>query len=139
MNSFIETHKYLLKYSIKPSIQRTAIMNFLLKNHIHPTVDEIYSALNPQMPTLSKTTVYNTLGLFAERGAVRVLTIDEKNARYDADVSAHAHFICNSCSKVFDFFNVDPGVFNHPDAQGFKINKTEISYSGLCPQCLKSN
>jgi Fe2+ or Zn2+ uptake regulation protein len=110
-------------------------MNFLLKNRIHPTIDEIYSALSPNMPTLSKTTVYNTLDLFVEKGAVRALAIDERNARYDVDISAHAHFICRSCGKVHDIFNVNPTYFQLPQSDKFQIDAVEISYSGICDVC----
>lgn len=139
MQSIIQTHQYLLQHSIKPSVQRTAIMDFLLNNRIHPTVDEIYMSLSPQMPTLSKTTVYNTLGLFAERGAVRMLTLDEKNTRYDVDVSAHAHFMCKTCGKVYDLFNVKPEVFQLPETNGFKIDTAEVSYTGICSKCSSAN
>ena len=66
-------------------MQRMAIMDFLIANRIHPTADEIYNALYPTIPTLSKTTVYNTLKLFTEQGAVKALVIDEKNVRFDID------------------------------------------------------
>lgn len=135
MNSYLQTHRYLLQYSIKPSVQRTAVMDYLMKNRTHPTIDEIYSALSPSMPTLSKTTVYNTLNLFLEKGAVQQLVIDEKNARYDVDTSAHAHFICKSCGKVHDIFNLKPESFELPDNTGFLIHSVEISYSGICNQC----
>lgn len=135
MNSYLQTHRYLLQYSIKPSVQRTAVMDYLMKNRTHPTIDEIYSALSPSMPTLSKTTVYNTLNLFLEKGAVQQLVIDEKNARYDVDTSAHAHFICKSCGKVHDIFNLKPETFELPDNTGFSIHSVEISYSGICNQC----
>ena len=68
----------LQNYGIHPSVQRIAIMDYLLKNHTHPTVDEVYVALCKVIPTLSKTTVYNTLRLFSEHGAALMLTIDEK-------------------------------------------------------------
>ena len=35
----------LQNYGIHPSVQRIAIMDYLLKNHTHPTVDEVYVAL----------------------------------------------------------------------------------------------
>jgi len=135
MDNLSQTHQYLLQHSIKPSVQRTAIMDFLLNNKIHPTVDEIYMTLSSGMPTLSKTTIYNTLGLFAEKGAVRVLTLDEKNTRYDANVSAHAHFMCRLCSKVSDLYNVSPVVFELPESVEFKIETVEISYVGVCDKC----
>jgi len=131
----LESHQYLRQFSIKPSVQRSAVMNFLLNNRIHPTIDEIYMALSPSMPTLSKTTVYNTLDLFVEKGAVRELVIDEKNARYDVDTSAHAHFICKSCGKVHDIFNVNPSYFELPENDMFTIDCVEISYSGICKSC----
>ena len=127
----LQTHNYLSQFSIKPSVQRSAVMDFLLKNRIHPTIDEIYSALSPTMPTLSKTTVYNTLDLFVERGAVRALAIDEKNARYDVDVSAHAHLMCRSCGAIRDIFNLDSALFQIPQTM-FKIDTVEISYFGIC-------
>jgi len=133
-----ESHEHLMKYSIKPSVQRSAVMDFLLKNRIHPTIDEIYMALNPYMPTLSKTTVYNTLDLFVQKGAVRALALDEKNARYDVDVSSHAHFMCNSCGKVHDIFNLNPQLFDFPKETPFTIEAVEISYTGKCHECIES-
>lgn len=138
VNHIAQTHRYLLDFSIKPSIQRTVIMDFLLNNRIHPTIDEIYLALSPTMPTLSKTTVYNTLDLFVEKGAVRVLGIDDKNARYDVDTSEHAHFLCKSCGKVSDIFNLNPLLYQLPISEEFLIQEVEISYSGIC-NCCKGN
>ena len=135
MYSVADSHQYLRKFSIKPSVQRTAVMDFLLNNRIHPTIDEIYTALSPSMPTLSKTTVYNTLDLFVEKGAVQALVIDDKNARYDVDVSAHAHFICKSCGAVRDIFNLSPELFILPQAADFDIHSVEISYTGICKHC----
>ncbi len=135
MLTTLESHKYLRQHSIKPSVQRTAVMDYLMNNRTHPTIDEIYLALCPNMPTLSKTTVYNTLDIFVERGAVRALVIDEKNARYDIDVSAHAHFICRSCGKVHDIFNLKSELFEFPKLSRFSINAVEISYSGICDKC----
>lgn len=131
----VQTHRYLQQYSIKPSMQRTAVMEYLMQNKIHPTIDEIFTALSPIMPTLSKTTVYNTLDLFVEKGAVQVLTIDEKNARYDVDISKHAHFFCKSCGKVHDIFNLNSEIFTLPNSPMFTINSVEISYSGICNTC----
>ena len=58
---------YLKEHNIKPSYQRMKIFQYLLDNHNHPTVDTIYKALCTEIPTLSKTTVYNTLNLFIQQ------------------------------------------------------------------------
>ena len=64
MDIKINPQEYLQSYGIKPSLQRIAIMEYLIENRIHPTVEDIYEALYIKVPTLSKTTVYNTIKLF---------------------------------------------------------------------------
>ena len=133
--TYMQAHRYLMQYSIRPSVQRTAVMEYLMNHKTHPTVDEIYLALSPGIPTLSKTTVYNTLNLFIEKGAVQMLTIDEKNARYDADISKHAHFYCNSCGKVLDFMLPKPEALEIPANSQFNIQSMQLSYYGVCKNC----
>ena len=72
----------LLEHNIKPSMQRIAIMEYLMEHPIHPSADDIYTALSPSMPTLSKTTVYNTLKLFSDnlkKDDVLTVTFDLEN------------------------------------------------------------
>lgn len=135
MYTMSDSHQYLRKFSIKPSVQRTAVMDFLLNNRIHPTIDEIYLALSPSMPTLSKTTVYNTLNIFVDRGAVQTLLLDEKNARYDVDISGHAHFICHSCGSISDIFSLPASMYTLPESDDFNIKSVEIAYAGICKKC----
>mgnify|MGYP003302804091 CR=1 FL=1 len=71
----MKTYNYLLEHGIKPSMQRIAIMDYLLTHKDHPSIDAIFMALSKKMPTLSKTTVYNTLKLFVENGAAQMLKI----------------------------------------------------------------
>lgn len=133
----VNTYNYLLSYRIKPSQQRIAIMEYLLKHRIHPSVEEVYSALSPSMPTLSKTTVYNTLKLFTEQGAAQMLTIDEKNVCFDGDVSLHAHFLCKKCGTVYDLpmQNALKEVMGM-DMEGHAITEVHQYYKGICKNCL---
>lgn len=93
----------LRRYNIKPSVQRMAVLDYLMTHHTHPTADTIFNALYPSIPTLSKATVYNTLNLLTEQGVIQMITIDEKNARFDARETPHLHFRCNECGEIFDF------------------------------------
>jgi len=132
--SITEAQKYLLGHGIKPSAQRLAIVSYLADHRIHPTVEDIYSALSVSMPTLSRTTIYNTLKLFAEQGAVQTLVIDEKNVRYDIDTSAHAHFQCLKCNRVYDIWLNQPLAV--PENQGhLMILETHLYYKGYCERC----
>lgn len=137
MNNAFET---LSRYNIKPSPQRMAIMTYLLEHKTHPTIEEIYKSLSPDMPTLSKTTIYNTLKLFVENGAASMLTINEKTTCYDYNTSPHAHFICKKCNKVTDlFYGVENMIPSRQEIEGNRIVDMQVYYRGICKDCLKEN
>lgn len=137
MNNAFET---LSRYNIKPSPQRMAIMTYLLEHKTHPTIEEIYKSLSPDMPTLSKTTIYNTLKLFVENGATSMLTINEKTTCYDYDTSPHAHFICKKCNKVTDlFYGVENMIPSKQEIEDNRIVDMQVYYRGICKDCLKEN
>lgn len=136
----MNVYEYLLSFQIKPSVQRIAIMDYLLKHKTHPCIDEIYLALCKDIPTLSKTTVYNTLKLFIEHGAARMLTIDERNACFDGDLSAHAHFQCKVCGKITDIpIKQEETEMENLQGKGFSIEEVHHYYKGICPECLEKN
>lgn len=124
----------LLEKNIRPSLQRMAVYGYLLDNHTHPTADAIYSALSPSMPTLSKTTVYNTLRQFVECGLVQSVTIEDGELRYDADTSNHVHFKCVKCGGIYD---VMEKIELPPEKipQGFTVEKTQTNVWGKCSLC----
>jgi len=130
-------YELLVAHQIKPSLQRMALLDDLLQNRTHPTVEEVYGRLSPKIPTLSKTTVYNTLRLFAEKGVAQMLTIEEQRLRFDADMRPHAHFLCKTCGKVYDLFGVEPIGDNPIELiEGHRVLETQIYYHGICKKCL---
>lgn len=123
---------------IQPSVQRIRIYEFLWNNRIHPTVDDIYERLHPEIPTLSRTTVYNTMKLFMESGLVQPLVIEEKEIRYDIDTSHHGHFKCEQCGSVFDFRAESSETGVYPELAGFMIKERHLYFKGLCKNCVKN-
>lgn len=135
MSLIKSAHEYLIQYGIKPSVQRIAIMDFLIRHRIHPTVEDIYNALVLSIPTLSKTTVYNTLKLFVEQGALLSLVIDEKNVRFDIDISNHAHFHCLGCGQVYDVVVENINGIDTKTIDGFTVTEMHLYYKGYCKEC----
>ena len=135
MDSIVTAQDYLAKYGIKPSVQRIAIMEYLMAHRTHPNTDEIYTVLIKWMPTLSKTTVYNTLKLFTEQGVLTALGIDDRNIRYDIDISDHAHFICLGCGKVYDIpvEHLDKLIVRGEEE--LTITEIHLYYKGYCKLC----
>lgn len=129
---------FLKSHGIKPSFQRIRIFEYLLNNPVHPTVDEIYQHLVAEIPTLSKTTVYNTLNLFIEKQITQMITIEENEARYDALTSTHGHFKCERCEKVYDF-ETDISHIDTTEINGFQVNQKHIYFRGFCVACIKKH
>lgn len=121
---------------VKASPQRVAVLDYLMEHHTHPNVDDIYAALHPDYPTLSRTTVYNTLRLLTESGVVQTLSIDERNAHYDADVTPHAHFICTACRTIIDIPLREAALDAMAELpREMQVESTQLYFRGLCPAC----
>lgn len=130
------TFDYLNNHGVKPSVQRMAVMGYLLENHTHPTADDVYQALLPDLPTLSKTTVYNTLKLLVEQGAALQLTIDERNVCYDAITKPHAHFLCRRCNKVYDLHLEQKELIALAAIpRDFEVDSSQLYFRGCCKKC----
>lgn len=133
-----EIKRYLLKHHIKPSYSRLKIFEYLAATQTHPTVDEIYNALVEEMPTLSKTTVYNTLSIFIQENITRVINIEDNELRYDADITNHGHFKCEQCNAIYDF-DIDLNFLKTGGLDNFNIKQKSVCYKGICFSCLDND
>lgn len=133
MKNMIERLK---EYDIAPSIQRIKILEYLQKNRTHPTADMIYRALVKDVPTLSKTTVYNTLKTFAEKGILTALTLFGNEIRYEYNTKPHIHFKCIHCGKIYDLVK-SFDVFKTKKIEGHEITEHHVNLKGVCKKCLK--
>jgi Fur family transcriptional regulator, peroxide stress response regulator len=134
MNYIVERLK---SSSIKPSYARIKIMEYLLKHPVHPTVEEIYQNLVKEIPTLSKTTVYNTLDLFIRHGLARMITIEENETRYDAETGHHGHFKCETCGGIYDFLVEEDG-WHTRGIKDFVVTEKHVYFKGICKKCLQA-
>lgn len=131
-----EAYERLVSCGVRPSMQRLAIMKYLLTHHTHPTVEEVYQGICGEIKTLSRTTVYNTLRLFSEHNAARMITIDEHRVCYDGDVHPHVHFYCRNCGRVYDLFDEEAPYLAKPrNIEGHLIDEMQLYYKGVCHQC----
>ena len=136
--SFDELKKEVKQKGINLSHQRLKVLEYLYQNQCHPTVDQIFIDLHKDMPTLSKTTVYNTLRVLVGAGLVRILTIEDNETRYDIVVENHGHFKCESCGTIFNF-RIDVDLLISEDLIKFKIEDKNVFFKGICPRCLSND
>ncbi len=124
----------LQRCNIRPTYPRIKVLAYLMTGRAHPTADEIYSSLVREIPSLSKMTVYNTLKLLAQAKLIRVVNIGDKELRYDAIMTKHGHFKCDSCGVICDF-PVDSDAIAVEGLDGCTITEKDVLVRGLCPQC----
>lgn len=135
-----EAYDRLLNNGVRPSAQRLAIMQYLLGHTTHPTIDEVYKAVNQEIPSLSRTTVYNTLRLFADHHAAQMITIDDHRVCYDGDVRPHVHFFCKRCGRVIDLFGERaPHLLRPKNVGGNLVEEEQLYYKGVCAECRRKS
>jgi len=126
--------------ALRPTAQRFAVLEFLAKDPIHATAEDIFQALNRNDPRASRATVYNNLRSLQKAGLVREVVSEGKAARYDANLHRHHHFVCDSCGKVEDIAWFDlPASAGRPALAGKKISTYEIVFRGECHRCTATN
>ena len=133
-----DVRQLLVEKGISASRPRMAILNYMLTHYNHPTADDIFRDLRTEVSSLSLTTVYNTLKLFAEKGICLSLTINEKQVHFDGHTHPHSHFLCNRCGKVYDL----PQPEIHLDAsmlEGHNVTDVHCYYKGICSECMKKS
>ncbi len=77
---------------IRVTAQRMQIAELLLGAPQHLSAEQITEALQGRGVEVSKATVYNTLNLFAARGLIRQLAVDDTRSWFDSNVQPHYHF-----------------------------------------------
>lgn len=95
----------LTRHDIQPTLQRLEIAQALFARDMHLSADDVLKLVNQDSPRVSKATVYNTLGLFAEKGLIREVIVDPSRVFYDPNTIDHHHF-----------YNVDTGELLDIDA-----------------------
>jgi len=130
-----KTFRELFKeVEISPSYTRIRIYEYLEREGHHPTADEVYKALISELPTLSKTTVYNTLKLFIDKGLVKQVILESTESRYELVRHEHAHFVCEKCHEIYDIPAMKLEI-NLDKLPGYTINDQDVQLKGICPNC----
>jgi len=116
--------------------QKSFILNYLKSVKTHPSAEAVYKEVRKKLPSISQGTVYRVLNNFKNKGEVlAILTKD--NVHFDADISDHAHFICEKCGNVFDVIDEcsNCGILKNKKTKVGVINKYQIKFYGICTKC----
>ena len=132
------TKEYQLRSrGLQVTAQRLAVME-AVKSNSHATTEELTEVVRGKIGSISRQSVYDTLGIFADRGLIRRIQPTGSVARYEDRVGDnHHHLVCRGCGLIFD---IDCAVGSTPcltadDDRGFEIDEAEVVYWGRCPDC----
>ncbi len=137
MKSVQEVLETLRAKGMKITPQRIAILEILEDNTSHPSAEQIYQELNQRYPSISFTTVYNTLETLCKIGQVQMLNIDHERRHYDPDTSTHHHAMCRHCGHIMDVFE-DYSDLRAPRQlkDSFTIQAHQVQFYGVCHRCM---
>jgi Fe2+ or Zn2+ uptake regulation protein len=111
--------------------QRRAVLRFLDGNLDHPSAARIYEAVTADLPVSSRATVYNTLALLVQLGAVGLVRGTDGEMRYDPNTAPHHHLSCDQCGRLEDVpATAVTLLLRGQPAAG------EVRFTGRCPTCL---
>ena len=120
----------------KATSQRILIWGALVNDLSHPTADDLYCRLKPQLPSLSQATLYNVLNELVEWGEIRRFDTGDGRIHFDPDTSGHAELVCMRCHRVMDAPVGSVPEHRVPErVASFRIVSHSEQYFGYCPDC----
>jgi Fur family ferric uptake transcriptional regulator len=135
--SFDRSGSGLLMVRERDTRQRDAIRSVIRDSRRPLSPGEVLDAARPSVNALGLATVYRTLKLLVEEGAVQVITLPGESPRYEMAESAHHHhFQCVVCRRVFDVPGC-PGDLHRLAPRGFSVEHHDVTLYGRCPGCPK--
>ncbi len=118
------------------SSKREAIFKTIAGTKSHPSAKWVYEQLKDEIPNLSLGTVYRNIALFKEQGKVISVASVNGEERIDADISDHAHFVCESCGCVYDLFSSELSPLEKElTRNSFEITRKNVVFHGICKNC----
>lgn len=127
----------LREHGLQVTAQRIAVLR-AVADHPHGTADELSEVVRDEIGSISRQTVYDALGVLADRGLIRRIQPAGSPARFEDRVGDnHHHLICRGCGGMVD---VDCAVGDVPcltaaDDSGYVIDEAEVIFWGHCPDC----
>jgi Fe2+ or Zn2+ uptake regulation protein len=133
-----EPIEILRDHGVQVTAQRIAVLASVLTNP-HVTADGVVEVARRHLGTISRQSVYDSLGVLVDKGVIRRIQTAGSPARFEGRVGDnHHHLVCRECGELSD---VDCAVGYTPcltasDDHGYEIDEAEVVYWGRCPQCL---
>lgn len=123
---------------VRATAQRATVLAELAAERDDVTAQQLHERLRARGERLGLATVYRTLRLLAEAGAVDVLShhAGELCYRWCGD-EHHHHLLCSECHRVVELVDceLDPWLERVSREHGFVTTGHRLEVSGVCADC----
>ncbi len=123
---------------LRATAQRAIVLAELAAERDDVTAQQLHERLRARGERLGLATVYRTLRLLAEAGAVDVLShhAGELCYRWCGD-EHHHHLLCSECHRVVELVDceLDPWLERVSREHGFVTTGHRLEVSGVCADC----
>jgi Fur family peroxide stress response transcriptional regulator len=112
--------------------QREVVYHALLQKRDHPTADEVFARVRPELPGISLATVYNCLETLVQCELVRAVNFERGPTRYCPNLRPHAHFHDNATGSTHDI-DLPPDLLKDIQSilpPGYEPEAVEITFRG---------
>ena len=119
----------LQHFKISPTRQRVEIAEYLFQRPQHLSAEKILDGVINAGNRVSRATVYNTMGLFSNKGVVREVLIDRERVFYDSNPEVHQHVYNVDTGELIDVYDAQVNLVSEPELpEGVRIIDTDIVY-----------
>ena len=124
---------------LKLTPQRYAVYAMMIHTESHPTVEDIYQAVQPMFPMLSLNTVYYSVAALKKAGLISDVPVQDSPARFDANMDQHHHLVCVECRKIEDLYDkaLDRLKISAQNTNGYLVKSHRVEFRGYCGECRK--
>lgn len=131
--------KFLRGRTLRMTSQRRAILELAWGTHEHFTAEDMYAWARADDASVSRATVYRTLGLLVEGGFLATLDRGHGQTLYEHILGHrhHDHMVCLECGKIIEFLSEEIERLQEEIAVRHQFNITQhtLRLEGRCARC----
>jgi len=136
----LDARSLFMEAGLRPTRQRLAVLEALGGSDRPLTAQGLFAELGRNGRGAGLATVYRTLQVLSQAGAVRTFPAGEGEIAYKlCDPGHHHHLVCERCGKVIELpsCEVEGWAERVAGKRGFAVSSHQADIYGSCAECLK--
>ena len=120
--------KILNKLYLRPTLQRIAIIDILLKKgNVHVTANSLKQMLNKAKKNIATATIYNNLNELSEKGFLKKVLVEKDKMWFDTNLENHYHLYDEEEDSLTDVMSDNINLSTLPKIpKGKKLKSIDI-------------